>query len=138
MSKSTLGFLYTALVYLLIGTAIGAYMATVPEGRVLQPVHAHLNLVGFVMFNIFGIGYHILPRFRGRPLYSEGLAWVQMWLANIGLVGFLVFTVTDIYWGVGLALKGVFAGVLGLSFLLFIYNMGRTLLAPPPPTPIRR
>ncbi len=133
MSKTTMGFIYTALAYLLIGTGLGAYMAIVPDGRVLEPVHAHLNLVGFVMFLIFGVAYHILPRFRGRPLYSEGLAWLQFWVANIGLVGFLLLTVANTYWWeTGSALRGAFAAVLALSFLLFIYNMGRTMIEAPP------
>jgi hypothetical protein len=132
MSRTTLGFIYTALAYLLIGTGVGAYMAIVPGGRALEPVHAHLNLVGFVMFSIFGIGYHILPRFRGRALYSEGLGWLQFWVANIGLVGFLLLTVANTYWGVGSGLRGALAAVLALSFLLFIYNMGRTLIEAPP------
>lgn len=132
MSKTTLGFIYAAMAYLLIGVGVGAYMAIDSGGRVLESVHAHLNLVGFVMFFIFGIGYHILPRFRGHPLRSEGMAWLQFWVANIGLFGFLLLTVTDIYWGVGGALRGVFAAVLALSFLLFIYNMGRTMIETPP------
>jgi cbb3-type cytochrome oxidase subunit 1 len=84
------------------------------------------------MFLIFGVSYHILPRFRGRPLHSEGLAWFQLWVANIGLVGFLLLTVASTYWGVDSALRGAPAAVLAVSFLLFIYNMGRTLIEAPP------
>ncbi|MEK7847634.1 MAG: hypothetical protein AAB270_01785 [Chloroflexota bacterium] len=140
MSRTTMGFIFTALAYLVIGTGLGAYMAIAPGGKALQPVHAHLNLVGFVMFTVFGIAYHILPRFRGRPLHSEGMAWVQLWLANAALVGFELSTVANIYWGVGGALRGVFGAALALSFYLFVYNIGRTLLQPPPPPPqpIRR
>jgi heme/copper-type cytochrome/quinol oxidase subunit 1 len=132
MSRTTLGFLYAALAYLLVGVGIGVYMAIDSGARILEPVHAHINLVGFVMFFIFGIGYHILPRFRGRPLRSERLGWLQLWVANVGLLGFVLLTTTNIYWGVGGALRGVFAGVLAVSFLMFIYNMGRTLIEPPP------
>ncbi|MEE9202592.1 MAG: cbb3-type cytochrome c oxidase subunit I [Dehalococcoidia bacterium] len=132
MSRTTLGFLYAALGYLLVGVGLGVYMAIDSGARILEPVHAHLNLVGFVMFFIFGIGYHILPRFRGHPLHSEGLGWLQFWVANVGLLGFVLLTTTSIYWGVGSALRGAFAGVLALSFLLFIYNMGRTLIQAPP------
>jgi cbb3-type cytochrome oxidase subunit 1 len=35
---------------------------------------------------IFGIGLHVLPRFTGRPLFSERLADAQFVLVNVGLV----------------------------------------------------
>ncbi|HEY5190380.1 MAG TPA: hypothetical protein VII77_00240, partial [Candidatus Deferrimicrobium sp.] len=38
-------------------------------------------LTGFVMMVIFGIAYHILPRFAGKPLHSEGWAAAHFWLA---------------------------------------------------------
>ncbi|MDP7240753.1 MAG: cbb3-type cytochrome c oxidase subunit I [Dehalococcoidia bacterium] len=124
--------MFTGMAYLMVGVGLGLYMAIDESARILGPVHAHANLVGFVTFNIFGIGYHILPRFRGRPLYSEGLAWVQFWAANIGLAGFLVFTATRIYWGVGSNQRAVFAALMALSFVLFVYNMGRTMIQVPP------
>ena len=96
----------------------------------LSTVHAHLNLVGFIAFTIFGIAYHILPRFRGRPLYSEKLAWWQFWLANVGLVGLLVFLGLGAYASLdGLrTLLAVFGTTLALSIYLFVYNMLRTLV----------
>lgn len=129
MSKTTLGFLFAGLVYLLLGVTLGVLFFIFPETRVLRPVHTHLNLVGFVMFSIFGVGYHILPRFRGNPLHSESLAWWQLWMANIGLVGMLVLLGIGAYQSsdgirVGLA---VFGTILALSMYLFVYNMFLTL-----------
>src|SRR3989304_5257217 len=43
--------------------------------------HAHIVLAGFVMMVIFGIAYHILPRFAGKPLHSEGWAAAPFLLA---------------------------------------------------------
>lgn len=125
-----MGFLFTGLVYLVIGVTLGVLFFIIPETRPLKSVHIHLNLVGFVIFTIFGIGYHILPRFRGNPLFSERLAWWQFWLANVGLVG-LVFSL-----GLGAYLDSdgvrvaqvVFGSTLALSIYLFVYNMLRTLL----------
>jgi cytochrome c oxidase cbb3-type subunit 1 len=97
MSKTTLGFIFSGMAYLLIGITLGVIFFLAPQTRVLNTVHAHLNLVGFVMFLIFGIAYHILPRFKGRHLYSESLAWWQFWLANIGLVGLLAFMSAGAY-----------------------------------------
>ncbi len=105
----------------------------IPETRALRPVHTHLNLVGFVMFAIFGIGYHILPRFRGNPLHSERMAWVQFWLANIGLVGLAVFLGIGAYQysdGIRIA-QAITGGILVISIYLFIYNMFITLKGKP-------
>lgn len=133
MSKTTLGFLFAGLVYLMLGVTLGVLFFIFPETKVLKPVHTHLNLVGFVMFSIFGVGYHILPRFRGNPLHSESLAWWQLWIANIGLVGMLVLLGIGAYQSsdvitVGLA---VFGTILAVSMYLFVYNMFLTLFKKP-------
>ena len=130
MSKTTMGFIFAGITYLVIGVTLGVLFFILPETRVLSTVHAHLNLVGFIIFIIFGIAYHILPRFRGRPLYSERLAWWQFWLANIGLVGLLVFSGLGAYVSFGglRALLVIFGATLALSIYLFVYNMLRTLI----------
>ncbi len=135
MSRTTLGFIWTGMLYLLVGVALGVVFLAAPSTIKLQAVHVHLNLVGFVIFVIFGVAYHILPRFRGRPLHSEKLAWFQFVMANVGLLGLALF------WGLGayFAIAGVrafttaFGAVLGLSILLFVYNMARTLWPSPKP-----
>ncbi len=129
MSKTTLGFLFAGLVYLLIGVTLGVLFFIFPETRALRPVHTHLNLVGFVMFAIFGVGYHILPRFRGNPLHSESLAWFQFWMSNVGLVGLLVLMGIAAYQSSdGLRVgQAVFGAILAVSMYLFVYNMFLTL-----------
>jgi cytochrome c oxidase cbb3-type subunit 1 len=132
VSKTSLGFIYTGMIYLLIGVTLGVLFFIVPELRALRTVHAHLNLVGFIMFIIFGVAYHILPRFKGTPLYSEPLAWWQFWLANIGLIGLLVFMSIGAYQPPGdlRYIQAAFGALLALSFYLFAYNMLRTLIPP--------
>lgn len=132
MRKTTLGFIYVGVIYLLIGITLGVIFFIVPETRVLDTVHVHLNLVGFVTFFIFGVAYHILPRFRGKPLYSEPLAWWHFWLANIGLVGLLVLIGLDAYTSIANVryLQAAFGSLLALSMYLFAYNMLRTLIPP--------
>ena len=46
-----------------------------------------MNLVGFVVMMIFGVGYQMLPRFFGHPIHSRALAAAHIWLANLGLAG---------------------------------------------------
>jgi cbb3-type cytochrome oxidase subunit 1 len=60
-------------------------MAIHPAWVVYRPAHAHMNLLGFVVGMIFGVGYQILPRFFGHPIHSRALASSHIWLANIGL-----------------------------------------------------
>jgi cbb3-type cytochrome oxidase subunit 1 len=77
-----------ALVYALLGGLLGLAWLARPglvPGLALR-AHAHLMLVGFVGMMIFGIGLHVLPRFTGRPLYSERLADAHFALANLGLL----------------------------------------------------
>jgi heme/copper-type cytochrome/quinol oxidase subunit 1 len=77
------------LVWLVIGVAIGIGMAWWPaEHLAYRPAHAHANVFGFVSMFIFGLAYHVLPRFVGKPL-SEGQArWAmrQLWIQNAGLI----------------------------------------------------
>jgi len=130
MSKTSLGFIFAGLLYLVIGVTLGVIFILVPGTRVLKPVHTHLNLVGFVIFLIFGIGYHILPRFRGNPLYSENLAWWQFWLANAGLVGLIVSMSIAAYSSSSglLVVQAVSGSILVVSMYLFAYNMMKTLV----------
>ena len=130
MSKTTMGFIFTGLAYLVLGATLGVLFFIIPTTKGLIPVHSHLNLVGFVIFIVFGVAYHILPRFRGRPLYSEKLAWWQFWLANLGLVGLLIFFGLGTYASFDelRALQAVFGGILALSVILFAYNMMKTLI----------
>jgi len=130
MSRTTLGFIFAGMVYLVLGVTIGVLFVVFPELRPLSTVHAHLNLVGFVVFLIFGVAYHILPRFRGRPLHSEPLAWWQFLMANIGLVGLLVFMSIGAFQPLGglNVVYGIFGIILLLSFYFFVYNLARTLI----------
>ncbi len=131
MSRTTLGFIWTGMLYLLVGAALGVVFLVAPSTIKLQAVHVHLNLVGFVIFIIFGVAYHILPRFRGRPLHSEGLAWFQFLAANVGLLGLALFWALGAYFEIAgiKVITTAFGSVLGLSILLFVYNMARTLWA---------
>lgn len=131
MSKSALGFVLAGMFYLMAGIILGVIMVVAPDKTKLVSIHTHLNVVGFVIFTIFGVGYHILPRFRGRPLYSEGLAWQQFWVANIGMIGFLVTLGLSKYVSTDLKIvEAAFGALLALSIFLFIYNMARTLVPP--------
>ncbi len=82
------GFLRSSLVWIAIGVAIGLGMAWWPaEHLVFRPAHAHANVLGFLSMFVFGVGYHVLPRFVGAPLNERQAAWAmrQLWIQNAGL-----------------------------------------------------
>ncbi|MBC8413505.1 MAG: cbb3-type cytochrome c oxidase subunit I [Nitrospira sp.] len=81
-------YLRMSLLYFLTGALTGVFMLTWPsEAGYFLPVHVHLNLLGFMSMMIYGVGYHILPRFSGTTIYSKKIMSIQFWLANAGLLG---------------------------------------------------
>ena len=78
-------FIKASTVWLVLAMLLGMSMAMNPVLVVYRPIHAHVMLVGFVTMMIFGVAYHVLPRFSGRPLFSVRLAYAHWWFANIGL-----------------------------------------------------
>ena len=76
-------FFGTALVYGILGMVLGNVMGASGDHSQM-PTHAHLMLIGWVSFAIFGLFYHMFAE-RGATL----LARVHFWLAqatNIVLV----------------------------------------------------
>ena len=111
-------FIRSALIYFAIAAIIGAFIMFTKrvEYHQLKFAHVHLNLLGWLSMMIYGVGYHILPRFNGNPVAFPKLAVIHLWLANIALVG-LVST-----WGLGYIYKGF--GVLNVIAIgLFVLNM---------------
>lgn len=83
------GFVRAALVWLGVGIAIGLGMAWWPaEHLAYRPAHAHANLLGFLSMFVFGVGYHVLPRFVGKPLSERQARWAvwHLWIQNAGLI----------------------------------------------------
>jgi cbb3-type cytochrome oxidase subunit 1 len=98
MSPTTIRFLKVGMAYLILGALLGTLLA-VPVTRDLlykapgvqwRLAHTHLNLAGFVIMTIFGIAYHILPRFAGKPLHSESWAAVHFWIATLATAGMVI------------------------------------------------
>ena len=96
----------------------------------LKFVHSHLNLLGWVSMMIYGVGYHVLPRFSGRPLKYPKMGELQFWTANTGLIGMLLFYAMGVYnpSQTYKMLSVAFGAVEVFSIVLFLYNMLATLL----------
>jgi cbb3-type cytochrome oxidase subunit 1 len=123
-------FIRASLLWLVAGITLGLAMAIHPAWVVYRPAHAHMNLAGFVMMMIFGVGYQMLPRFFGHPLLNQSLAKAHIWLANLGLGGLVAgFFLAP---SIGERSIPVTAGG-GLLWSIgaygFVYNMWRTFNA---------
>lgn len=87
MSLAVRGFLRSAVLWLAVGLALGFLMAIRPSWiPLLRAAHLHALLAGFVAFMIFGVGYHVFPRFSGRPLPWPRGPLVHLVLANAGVL----------------------------------------------------
>jgi len=78
-------FVKASLVWLALGVTLGVAMAAHPAWIAYRPAHVHMNLLGFVTMMIYGVAYHVIPRFTGNPLHSRRLAGAHWWVSNAGL-----------------------------------------------------
>ena len=130
MDKFVKGFIVMSVVYLGASAVMGIVMLADQNVMALKFVHSHLNMLGWVSMMIYGVGYHILPRFMGRALYSNRIGEVQFYLSNISLVAMLVFYALNVYDPSDLyrTITVVSGAVQALAIFLFLYNMLMTLL----------
>src|SRR4030066_1780737 len=88
MDKIVVWYLRMSVIYFISGALIGLVMILSPgETGYYVSSHTHLNLLGFMSMMIYGVGYHILPKFSGRNIYSPMIMNAQFWIGNAGLVG---------------------------------------------------
>ena len=82
MNALSIRCIKAAFVYLACGIGLGVWFAVDrATGAWLRPLHAELNLWGWATLLIYGMAYHMLPRFAGRPPRWPRLAAAQSWLA---------------------------------------------------------
>ena len=130
MDRFVRNFIIVSIIYLGISSILGICMLWDQSLMSLKFVHSHLNMLGWVSMMIYGVGYHVLPRFSGRPLKYPKMGEIQFWTANLGLIGMLSFYTMNIYtpgpvYNIGTV---VFGGLEVFSIALFFYNMLATLL----------
>jgi cbb3-type cytochrome oxidase subunit 1 len=131
-------FMKASLVWLGLGVTLGIGMAAHPGWIVYRPAHVHMNLLGFVTMMIFGVGYHVLPRFSGHPLHSRRLAGLHWGLANAGLATMVAgFGLAPHIGGRRIPIVAVGGMLSALGAYLFIFNIWRTIDDPAPrPVPL--
>lgn len=115
-------FVLTGLVFLLIGMAVGLKMSATMDFT-MRGLHAHLNLLGFVLMTLFGLCY------RSWPKMQEGkLATVHYFLHTVSVASaltLLYFLSTNPSLGpkigpvMDIFLVGAYAGILLFTYLVF-------------------
>lgn len=126
MNQLSKNFVRASLAYLFIAAVIGTIMISMRSYPAqLLFTHVHLNLLGWMSMMVYGVGYHILPRFSGRPLPFPKLGTFHFYLANISLVGLVIFRPLHPF-------VEIFAGLQVVSIGLFITNIWISLIPPKP------
>ena len=127
MDSFAKSFIRASLLWFVAGISLGLAMAVHPAWVVYRPAHAHMNLVGFVVMMIFGVGYQMLPRFFGHPIHSRVLATAHVWLANLGLAGLVGgFLVAPHIGARSVPITAAGGTLWAIGAYSFVYNMWRT------------
>jgi cbb3-type cytochrome oxidase subunit 1 len=79
-------FLKASLTWLVIGVTVGLLIAMHPVWTVYRTAHLHMLALGFITMMIYGVAYHVVPRFSGFPLPSERAPMGHWWMSNVGLL----------------------------------------------------
>jgi hypothetical protein len=119
-------FFRTAILLAIVGIVLGIFMGVNQDFR-LAHMHAHLNLLGWVSFFIFGGYYSLAPHAAAGPLpklhYGLCLAGLLVFMA--GLISIRLET------AIGLeALAAVGSLMILAGFLIFAVIVFRTRIAP--------
>ena len=112
-------FVLTGLVFLMIGMAFGLHMSAAMDFT-LHGLHAHLNLLGFVLMTLFGLCYRAWP-----GMQTGKLATVHYLLhtVSVGVALFLLYfllTQPDLGPKIG-PVMNLFLGGAYLGIFLFAY-----------------
>jgi cbb3-type cytochrome oxidase subunit 1 len=129
MNSLSIRCIRAAFGYLALGIGLGAWFAVDrAAGAWLRPLHAGLNLWGWATLLIFGVAYHMLPRFCGRPLRWPRLATAQSWLAIGGVAAAALGWVSVVAAMPGAyVLLGIGGALQVVSALLFVLLIGDLL-----------
>jgi len=77
-------FFGSAIAYAVLGMVLGLIMG-ITKDHAQMPTHAHLLVIGWVSFALFGFFYHLFP-----GAAASRLAHVHFWLAQASFVTLIV------------------------------------------------
>jgi hypothetical protein len=118
MENTTATWFKLAVLYLIIGVALGLHMAK-SGNHGMYPVHAHINLLGWVSMVLFGLIYRQFPAMAGNKL-----AKAHFWIYNLALP--VNMATLYMYLGGNADIEpvlGVASMVLGLAIAIFAINV---------------
>jgi cbb3-type cytochrome oxidase subunit 1 len=118
MRRIDLAFLMLAVLLLLVGVCLGIGMG-IAHDFLYAPVHAHINLVGWVSLALFGLTYRAYP-----ALGNSWLAPVHFGFAATGAILFPVGIALSVA-GVTIAVAIVGSFIFLAAVLLFLANLAR-------------
>ena len=137
MDWSVRAFLKASLAWLAAGVTVGVATAAHPVWTVYRPVHEHMTLLGFVTMMIYGVAYHVIPRFAGLPLHNTRLPVWHWWASNVGLAGIVAGFALRVSGrsppGISAAVLATGGSLAALGAYMFVYNVWRTLSGTPVP-----
>jgi cbb3-type cytochrome oxidase subunit 1 len=117
-------FLRIASVYFVVAVALGLYMGVTSQFTQV-PVHAHLNLLGWVSMALFGLIYHAWP-----VAGETKLATWHFWLHNLSVPVFMMLLFMMLAGNAALGpAVGLVATITLIGILLFAVNLWRTIPA---------
>jgi hypothetical protein len=126
MPRVSAAFFVVGALLLLSGMMLGEYMGA-HENFTLAPLHAHINLLGWVTLALYGTFYTLT-----KDTYSPKLAWTNFVLSSVGILTMipvlaLLLTAPD-----GAKTYGPWAGLTGgialLGLLVFLISAFRELV----------
>jgi hypothetical protein len=107
-------FLRIAVLYIIAGVTLGIHMAA-SHDHSMHPVHAHLNLLGWVAMSLFGLFYRAIPAAAETKL-AKAHFWIYVpsHFAQMVLLAMLYRGNTSVEPALGL-----FSILVGIGFLCF-------------------
>lgn len=78
--KISMKYLLVASLYGICGMLLGMVMGA-KENFTLTPVHAHLNLLGWIAIMLYGLSYQAFPK-----MAESKLALIQFYTVNAGVI----------------------------------------------------
>ncbi len=126
MDKYGKKFIRASILYLGLGVLLGLHMTFFDHALdEIRFIHVHIMLLGFMAMMIFGVAYHILPRFNAKAVLYPSWVPVHFWLANAGLWGMCVAYVFGGFYSEGpwKIFFGLFGGMVAIGIFMFIINM---------------
>jgi hypothetical protein len=131
MPRVSAAFFVTGALFVLCGMGLGEYMGAAEDFR-LTPVHAHINLVGWVTMALYGTFYALTAK-----THSRRLAWTNYILGTVSVIvmapSLSAFVLTQNKSYLAVLIGGELLAMLGM--IVFLVSAVRELLRQRSPAP---